>query len=140
MGIFSFSYRLASTPLLAFFAPVSNGLKSKEWAVCRQAKPLSLTDKNPRRQLLHVTSPKIELVSQLPPSVEIAAQRQTNQISACSLMAAPSRLKVIRLFEPGLSASCAGRMLISGKIADVCAELERMEQRSAGNRKKVLIN
>lgn len=38
----------------------------------------------------------------------------------------PSRLRVLREFEPGTSPACAGRMVISGRMADVCAELERM--------------
>ncbi len=37
-----------------------------------------------------------------------------------------SRLRVLREFEPGASPACAGRMVISGRMADVCAELERM--------------
>ena len=41
---------------------------------------------------------------------------------------APSRLRVLREFEPGASPACAGRMVISGRMADVCAELERMSQ------------
>ena len=36
------------------------------------------------------------------------------------------RLKVVRQFEPGVSRSCAGRLVISGRMSDVCAELERM--------------
>lgn len=36
------------------------------------------------------------------------------------------RLKIVRLFEPGASRSCAGRLVISGRMSDVCAELERM--------------
>ena len=39
---------------------------------------------------------------------------------------APPRLRVLREFEAGTSPSCAGRMFISGRMADVCAELERM--------------
>ena len=36
------------------------------------------------------------------------------------------RLKIVRQFEPGVSRSCAGRLVISGRMSDVCAELERM--------------
>lgn len=43
----------------------------------------------------------------------------------------PRRLKVVREFEAGISSSCAGRMVISGRMADVCAELDRMAQREA---------
>ena len=40
--------------------------------------------------------------------------------------AAPRRLRIVREFEAGVSPSCAGRMVISGRMADVCAALERM--------------
>jgi hypothetical protein len=36
------------------------------------------------------------------------------------------RLKIVRQFEPGTNRSCAGRLVISGRMADVCAELDRM--------------
>jgi hypothetical protein len=39
------------------------------------------------------------------------------------------RLKIVREFEAGVSPSCAGRMVISGRMADVCAELDRMAQK-----------
>ena len=43
----------------------------------------------------------------------------------------PRRLRVVRQVEEGISPSCAGRMVISGRMADVCAELDRMVQREA---------
>lgn len=36
-----------------------------------------------------------------------------------------ARLRVVRVFE-GQAAAGAGRMVISGRMADVCAELERL--------------
>lgn len=39
-----------------------------------------------------------------------------------------SRLRVVREFDAGVSPACAGRMVISGRMADVCAELDRMAQ------------
>jgi uncharacterized membrane protein len=39
-----------------------------------------------------------------------------------------SHLKVVREFDAAISPACAGRMVISGRMADVCAELERMVQ------------
>lgn len=41
-------------------------------------------------------------------------------------LASVSRLRVVREFDSAISPSCAGRMVISGRIADVCAELERL--------------
>ena len=37
-----------------------------------------------------------------------------------------SRLKVVREFEYGSNPLCAGRMRMSGRMGDICAELERM--------------
>jgi len=40
-----------------------------------------------------------------------------------------SRLKVMREFEPGMARSQSGRMAISGRMSDVCAELDRIAQK-----------
>ena len=42
-----------------------------------------------------------------------------------------TRLKVVREHDVAVSPACAGRMTISGRMADVCAELDRMAQREA---------
>lgn len=38
----------------------------------------------------------------------------------------PLPLRVVRVMEPTAERSTAGRMVISGRLADVCAELDRM--------------
>jgi hypothetical protein len=43
----------------------------------------------------------------------------------------PSRLRIVREFDANVGPACAGRMVISGRMADVCAELDRMAQREA---------
>ncbi len=40
--------------------------------------------------------------------------------------AATRRLRVVRVFEGPQAAAGAGRMVICGRMADVCAELERL--------------
>jgi hypothetical protein len=40
-------------------------------------------------------------------------------------------LKIMREVEPGMGRSQAGRMAISGRMADVCAELDRIAQKEA---------
>ena len=45
----------------------------------------------------------------------------------------PLRLRVRRSIETGIPAGCAGRMMISGRMADVCAELDRMVALEAGS-------
>ena len=46
-----------------------------------------------------------------------------------------ARLKVVREHDAAVSPACAGRMTISGRMADVCAELDRMTQREAASQK-----
>ena len=50
---------------------------------------------------------------------------------------APARrvtpLRVVRVVEPSAPRADAGRMVISGRLADVCAELERLAALEARN-------
>ena len=39
-------------------------------------------------------------------------------------------VRVVRESDASISADCAGRMVISGRMADVCAELDRMALRA----------
>ena len=39
-------------------------------------------------------------------------------------------LRVVREADPTIEPDCAGRMVISGRMADVCAELDRMALRA----------
>ncbi len=40
-------------------------------------------------------------------------------------------LRVVRVIEKGQPRSCTGRLVISGRMADVCAELDRLVEREA---------
>jgi hypothetical protein len=40
-------------------------------------------------------------------------------------------LRVLRVMEPGQQRTSVGRMVISGRMADVCAELDRLAAREA---------
>jgi hypothetical protein len=40
-------------------------------------------------------------------------------------------LRVLRVVESGMSGSRSGRLVISGRMADVCAELDRLVEREA---------
>ena len=50
----------------------------------------------------------------------------TKPVSKSDFDTPVQRLKIVREFEAGSSRSCAGRLVISGRMADVCAELERL--------------
>ncbi len=43
-----------------------------------------------------------------------------------SMLAKQRALRVLRITEQGEAPHCAGRMVISGRMADVCAELDRL--------------
>ena len=120
MGISSFSPGFSRTTGLAFFLAPLHALVSLFMPVQNAASicpPSSQTPKNrPSRQR----------------AIDKASWRLASGENAPNLLPAqlnrPSRLKVVREFEPGVGRSCAGRMVISGRMADVCAELERMAQ------------
>jgi hypothetical protein len=49
----------------------------------------------------------------------------------CQKVHATKPLRVVRVVEAGQTRSCVGRMVISGRMADVCAELDRLVAREA---------
>ena len=53
------------------------------------------------------------------------------RVPARSRSRANPPLRVIRVMESGQAAAHGGRMMISGRMADVCAELDRMAEREA---------
>ncbi len=59
------------------------------------------------------------------PGADGAAASTPGRLSA---RASSSGLRIVREFDSAVSPCCAGRMVISGRMADVCAELERMSQ------------
>jgi hypothetical protein len=42
---------------------------------------------------------------------------------------APQTVRVVRMLETGQHRNCVGRMVISGRMVDVCAELDRLASR-----------
>ena len=69
------------------------------------------------------------------------ASANLHQISAQAANSAPfssasqqRALRVVRIAEQGDAAHSAGRMVISGRMADVCAELDRLVALEAKNK------
>ncbi|KQP35218.1 hypothetical protein ASF44_17790 [Pseudorhodoferax sp. Leaf274] len=52
-------------------------------------------------------------------------RRSPSHVAPASVRPAPA-LRVLRVFEPHQPRAAAGRMVISGRMADVCAELDRL--------------
>ncbi|MFM1949864.1 MAG: hypothetical protein RL706_1885 [Pseudomonadota bacterium] len=66
----------------------------------------------------------------------MAGSRSSNT-SSPALTQHPTKLpalRVLRVSEHGQTSACAGRMVISGRMADVCAELDRLVALEAKNK------
>ncbi len=50
----------------------------------------------------------------------------------------PQALRVLRMVESNARPASAGRMVISGRMADVCAELDRLAARAAQQEQQAL--
>ena len=72
------------------------------------------------------------------PRSPVSPLSQRSPISPCSTRSprAPvvPALRVMRVLEAGQAPACVGRMVISGRMADVCAELDRLAAREAALR------
>ncbi len=66
-------------------------------------------------------------------SAEAACNARTRASTRTRVRAA-TPLRVVRVMEAGQAAALGGRMMISGRMADVCAELERMAEHEAALR------
>ena len=64
-------------------------------------------------------------------TVQKVLKRRPVDFSVAERARPDSRLKIMREFEPGMSRCQVGRMAISGRMADVCAELDRIAARAA---------
>ena len=64
-------------------------------------------------------------------SIVLSPAPKHKQIMSAKRVCQVGSLKVLREFEPGKSRSSTGRLVISGRMADVCAVLERMSTEGA---------
>jgi hypothetical protein len=103
-----------------YTSPVMTSFKVLwQWLMAKPGQPLQATP-------LPVDKPK--WVDTPAPVNGLAQQR--NQVVKAS--AAPGRpVRVLQVMEAGQSPTQAGRLRISGRMADVCAELDRLAAREA---------
>ncbi len=128
MGIAVFSRSPAHSPFLSLLLSPLQALAS----LLRPVQPVT-----PLPAFVTAAS-RCEVTGELPVALKAMATGARHASVAghkpCQTVAkatSPRRLKIVREFEAGVSPSCAGRMVISGRMADVCAELDRMAQREA---------
>ena len=119
MGIASFSplfSRFGATGLSGMFAPVQT------FAAFFMPAQATHAGHSP------VTYPTAEHLANVQ---KVLKRRPVLPAIAASIRPA-SRLKVMREFEPGMGRSQVGRMAICGRMADVCAELDRIASKASG--------
>ena len=127
MGIAVFSRSPALSPLLSVLLSPLQAFA----ALLRPAQPATSLP-------AFVAASRRQTTVELPVPLKttVAGTRHASMTShkPCQTVAkatSPRRLRIVREFEAGVSPSCAGRMVISGRMADVCAELDRMAQKEA---------
>ena len=117
MGIVSFS----NSPVLSVLLAPMQALAA--WFVPAQAAAEPFATRARVRRSPH------QLALPFKPGSAPSRRRAAAAHAAAEKTATPSRLKVVRVFDAAVGPACAGRMVISGRMSDVCAELERMAQR-----------
>jgi|GEM_PF-731276 len=81
---------------------------------------------NPGGQVIPLRPESAVAIEKIAPSPQLARAEAVNDHSP------PARpLRVLRVIEQGQGGSVAARLRISGRMADVCAELDRLAAREA---------
>ncbi|WP_066707935.1 hypothetical protein [Curvibacter delicatus] len=91
----------------------------------------------PLQGLLRWLAPAVAPLGQATPQPRTSPAARLDTLPACQRRlnrsdVAPSRLvqrrplRVVRIMEAGQAPAQVGRMVISGRLADVCAELDRL--------------
>jgi hypothetical protein len=75
-----------------------------------------------RRTVVTVAQPTLAVAADR----SVAAAFRTPATDHC-----PHRLRVLRVTDASCTAHSAGRMVISGRFSEVCAELDRLSQQEA---------
>jgi len=65
------------------------------------------------------------------PNAALLRQHSASAVVPPSAARRTVPLRVVRVAEAGYRPGCAGRMVISGRMADVCAELDRLAARES---------
>lgn len=73
--------------------------------------------------------PHYSQASQIARERDVVSYAAAMQCQSPSLASARRPLRVVRILEPDHVPANVGRMMISGRMADVCAELDRLAAR-----------
>lgn len=117
MGIISFS----SSPLLSILLAPVHALAA--WFV-----PAHHASPQMPKQIMPSTG---HASRRRPYAADLPGTGLPRNCSGVARSSRQSRLKIVREFDASVGTSCAGRMVITGRMADVCAELDRMARLEA---------
>ncbi|MCY7371291.1 MAG: hypothetical protein LH479_10595 [Polaromonas sp.] len=124
MGIVNFSHRsfLASlaAPLVSPAQSLIRWFRLSAEASCTGAYRGAKAE-------LHLAPQRVRSVERRPSAFNV---QDPARITAAPQAALANRVTVVREADRSVRRGVAGRMVISGRMADVCDELERMVQRS----------
>ena len=129
MGIAVFSHNPSRVSILSVLsAPLQTlfGLFSPTPAVLASCDKLPSDASAGEKKLLLEILPSCEFVQK---DLSTFCEAGKNNAPLLASIPRSSRLRVVRAIEQGANPSSVGRMVISGRMSDVCAELERMAQR-----------
>ena len=82
--------------------------------------------------LLDWLAPRRAAMQSVPPRTPVRRPVWNGPVRQPPARPQPARaLRVVRVVEPSAPRAVAGRMVISGRMADVCAELDRLAAQEA---------
>jgi hypothetical protein len=80
---------------------------------------------------LHMRNQALPVVPRAPSQINRQSSTHAPSVAVRHTAGKVMPLRVLRVVESGQPRCCTGRMVISGRMADVCAELDRLVEREA---------
>ena len=115
MGIALFTISALFAPFQAFSTRLAPARRRPAQTVARHPAHMGITARQPANRALHA----------LPVASDPVRSPSRGAEPGCPALCAPV-LRVVRNIESGIPVGSTGRMVISGRMADVCAELDRL--------------
>ena len=115
MGIALFTISAMFAPFQAFSTRLAPARRRPAQTVARHPAHMGITARQPASRALHA----------LPVAIGPVRSRTQGAEPGRPTRCAPA-LRVVRNIESGIPVGSTGRMVISGRMADVCAELDRL--------------
>jgi hypothetical protein len=131
----SFGARALRSPVLQPFSrpSIARSLGASFQGLCRWLVDGTPVGLKPMQQisLRHSQLAPLQVVKAQQPAAKPAIQAANACLGATRAVRGLRAVRVVRVQESGQSRTSVGRMVISGRMADVCAELDRLAAQEA---------